>query len=948
MWKKRFFYTFLTIVSLAVLCAVLGMVRNFIRKIALAHVAEYISCKYFAHEKPQLDFAARTVVFSAEKSEILRDFDLKGKVTFSFPVKFFELPWNAFPASIAVDGVEWDLNLQTKTLNKHPLQAVIDKIMAQNIKGKHSKTPDFITYGTLKLTNPEGKTRNSKVRSILKNNKDFKLLGIYAGDMKVNFLYNEKNKQLMGQYQAQQSDFEFFRLSFGLPELFSMHGVGTLSGQILYDFAQKKLEYIRGSAKFGLQSSVQGAIFSLYGSRSGMINWEFLNAQNWQIELRNATSGRPFRTKLHYLILSQNTMEHNSVNFDGEIEFIPATFRESFGLEFDRRTAALRHRLVGKWNMNDKSWELSRLDAGKRIPQVKLKWKDFDIAFQNRSFKLSGTGAQSDHFAFRYELEMENADWKDRSKNAVITSHAKLEGDCILSLSDDTLKPVATGKLTCAVADGAFDNTRFLLKNIYINFSPDAGNKTKYQFSIGDFALGIPDLRNGLRIEIPRLEGETGVSQFNISAPSLTLKYRDFAELSSIGKWSLKRNEENNQTVFKTSGLQGKIGGEKFKANKISAVIEKKALNWNCDLSMSDLKAGINTFLADELNFSLNGESMNDGVFAYRKIVVKPVQWQFNSEFFRCSSPTSVFNIEFDADKKWKQWSFDAGQFSFVCGGRNYIVPDLACREDNRGQYSDGYFNGHGTPYRGKFSYTRPSGAKILTVKNGSIDGTYEFFRGLTGDIRLFEKDKLLAAALQFDELKMKNSLYEHGSFGFEMNRNNGFEFVSFDGISSGGTAKVKFNGKKSGGVNEFEVRNFPAKYIENILQVQEGTLSGLFDGTVTVPEKEFFNPLKIRTFKLQNNQVMRLRFGSLDRYAQKSTSIEDKFASDALKDFFAKLLILDYHKVGNYNVLDVKALGKSTELLPYEFDLKEKKLKKSDVSLFNSEVEVIMKYIMK
>ena len=48
-----------------------------------------------------------------------------------------------------------------------------------------------------------------------------------------------------------------------------------------------------------------------------------------------------------------------------------------------------------------------------------------------------------------------------------------------------------------------------------------------------------------------------------------------------------------------------------------------------------------------------------------------------------------------------------------------------------------------------------------------------------------------------------------------------------------------------------------------------------------------------------------------------------------ALKDFFAKSLTLDYHKVGNYKVLDVKALGKSTDLLPYEFDIKEKKLKK-------------------
>ena len=90
----------------------------------------------------------------------------------------------------------------------------------------------------------------------------------------------------------------------------------------------------------------------------------------------------------------------------------------------------------------------------------------------------------------------------------------------------------------------------------------------------------------------------------------------------------------------------------------------------------------------------------------------------------------------------------------------------------------------------------------------------------------------------------------------------------------------------------------------------------------------------------------MRLRFGVLEKYAQIGNSIEDKFAADAVKDFFAKSLVLDYHRVGKYNVLDMKAVGKSVDLLPYEFDVKEKKLKKSEISLFNSEVEVIMKYM--
>ena len=92
----------------------------------------------------------------------------------------------------------------------------------------------------------------------------------------------------------------------------------------------------------------------------------------------------------------------------------------------------------------------------------------------------------------------------------------------------------------------------------------------------------------------------------------------------------------------------------------------------------------------------------------------------------------------------------------------------------------------------------------------------------------------------------------------------------------------------------------------------------------------------------------MRMRLGALEKYAGKGNSVEDDFACEALKDFFAKTLTLDYHKVGDYMVLNVNTLGKSTDLLPYEYDVKEKKLKKSDVSLFNSEVEVSMKYMMK
>lgn len=947
MWQKRFFYIFLTIITLTVLTAILGTARHFIRIAVLKTAAQKISIKYFEGEAPQVDLKKRTVVFSAAKSELLRQYELHGRVTFSFPVRFFEFPWNLNNASIAVDGVTWNLDLKRTTLNNRPLKELAEKLTFYKNRS-NKKLPDLITYGTLNLTNPEGKTRKLFMRSIFKSNNDYRLLGVYAGDMKVNFLFNENTKKLIGQYQAQQSDFEFFRLSFGLPELFTMNGVGTLAGQFQYDAEKKRLEYIRGGAEFGMGGSIQGSIFSLYGSRRGMINWEYLNAQNWQIELRNAVSGRPFRTKLHYLVLSQNTMEQNSVSFDGEIEFNPTTFRDSFGLEFDRRTAALRHRLVGKWNMNDKSWELSRLDAGKRIPQVKLKWNDFALAFQNRSFKLSGAGAQSDHFAFRYELEMANADWKDKNNNAVITSHAKLEGDCILSLSDDTLKPVATGKISCEVADGAFDNTRFLLKNVYLHFSPDAGGRTKYQFSVGNFAVGIPDLRNGIHVSIPRLEGESSMTALKISAPSLNIKYRDVINVASGGAWKLQRLQESNKLRFETSSLRGVTVGERFRAEKISALFEEKAMQWSCDYSMHNIKTGVNIFSAAELHGSVRGESVNDGVFAYRSIDINPVNWKYNGKIFRCSSPSSFFNIAFNPDKKWRKWDFNAGQFSLTYGGRNYIVPGLVCREENRGTYSDGSFNGHGTPYRVKFSYTRPEKSKNITVKNGNIEGSYEFFRGLAGDISLLNKDKLMAAKLQFDDFKMKDSRWRHGALGAELNRHGNFELVSFNGNSSTDTAVIKFIGKKQNGTSEFEVRNLPAKYVENTLKAAEGTLSGLFDGKVTMPRKEFFNPFKIQTFYLKNNQVMRLRLGALDKYAQKGNSIEDMFASDALKDFFAKSLTLDYHKVGQYKVLNVKALGKSTDLLPYEYDVKEKKLKKSDVALFNSEVEVIMKYMMK
>ena len=116
MWKKHLFYSFLACAVLAVLTFIVLSAQYFFRRHALEIAAEKISCQFFAGEKAEIDFYARTVVFSAEKSEILHKYHLGGKVIFVFPVKFFEVPWRAHLASVTVDGVTWDLNLKEKML----------------------------------------------------------------------------------------------------------------------------------------------------------------------------------------------------------------------------------------------------------------------------------------------------------------------------------------------------------------------------------------------------------------------------------------------------------------------------------------------------------------------------------------------------------------------------------------------------------------------------------------------------------------------------------------------------------------------------------------------------------------------------------------------------------------------------------------------------------------
>ena len=950
MWKKHLFYTFLTCAVLAVLALIVLSVQYMLRRQALKITAEKISSQFFAGEKAEIDFAARKVVFTAEKSEILHKYHINGKVIFAFPVKFFENPWRAHLASVTADGVTWDLNLKEKTLNGFRREELFDEIFQQlTAIGSYNsgKIPDFITYGKLKLTNPEGKKRLVEIRSIFKSFNDNRLLGVYAGDMKVNFLYRKPTGKIIGQYQAERSDFEFFRLSFGLPELFSMTGVSTLAGQFQYDIASQKIDYIRGSSRFGMEASVKGAIFSIFGSRNGVINWEYLNSENWQIELRNAVSGRPFRSKLNYLVLSQNTMEQNALSFDGEIEFNSNSFKDIFGLELDGRTANIRHHIVGKWNMNEKSWELSRLDTQKRVPHVKIKWNDFDITFQGQSFKLSGSGAQADHFGFHYELEMANADWKDRKGNTVIAAQAKLEGDCILSLAADTLKPIATGKLSCAVADGVFGKSRFILKNAYLNFSPDRVAKNKYQFSVGELKLGIPDLQRGVIFTAPRLAGDVAEAKTLISAPSLKVTYRDIAELESKGKWSIRRTGDENLT-FGSSAVRGSVGGEKVSIRKISGELKKENIfSGDFEYTLNSIVFGGNLFNADRVKGNIVYELSGAGFPVFRTLAVVPEKWTVREKNIKMFSPSSKFNIIFK-DGRWDNFNCDLGQASLTFKGHEYLLLNLLLTESNRGGYSDGSITCRGVPYKFSMTYTRPQKSYAVTVKNGMAEGRGKSLNGVTGEMKFIPENRSLEGDIQYAEFKMSDSQWENGIFAFDADVKNGFELVKFNGTSAAEMAKIAFVRRNSRGENEFEVKNFPAKYIEDTLGLIPGDLSGIFNGTVVIRKGVFFDPAKIISFKLKNNIVSRLRFDSLQKYAQVGDSVEDCFAIDALKDFFAESLQLDYRSVGRYKVLNLKAVGKSTDLLPYEFDVKEKKLKKSDVALFNSEIEIMMKYILK
>ncbi|MBR2508492.1 MAG: hypothetical protein IKB71_01970 [Lentisphaeria bacterium] len=946
---KRIVNILFAVFATAVLLGILYAARQVIRRIALEQAAFQISEKFFKDIQYTVDYKKRQVIFAENEVEFLRKHKLKGKVIFDCPVKFFELPWRVNTARITVEGVRWELDLKNRKLNgfdRDEFPASVRSELDRFKNAANGKYPAFMTVGTLTLINPEGKSRELAMRSIFQELRDKTyLLGIHAGDMKVNFFYRDDSKKIIGQYQAQQSDFEFIRLSFGIPELFDMHGVGKLSGQFCYDTKLQKLDYVRGSSDFGLQASIKGSIFTLYGNRSGKINWEYLNPQNWQIELRNATSMTPVRAGLHYFVLSQNTLEKDALSFDGEIEFNPLSFKEMFGLELDRRTANIRHRIVGKWDMAKKSWELSRLETQKRVPQVKFKWNNAEVAFQWQNFKLSGRGAQADHFGFHYELDMSNLDWKDKTGNTVIGTQSKLEGDCILSLSDDTLKPVSTGKISCAVADGAFGKSRFLVSNAFLNFAPDGNGRTRYHFACGNLKVGIPDLQKGVVFSSPRFEGSVSSRKIAMESPALSVRYRDDFLLSG-GKWFVVRNENEKNIRFELPDLSGSWRNKKLTAGKISGSIVSDGKLLYIDSRSGRINYADDTFTSDSLNCLLEGEFPTAGNFICRRLTLKPEVWKIRNHWFSAEAPRGALSMTFNENQLWHNRTFEADKIKVDYQGSEYVIPQIIAGELNNGKYCDGLIKNTVLPYRFDITYTRKNSDIIL--KNGRITFNGNILWGLTGDIKLQDEDDFLNAKLQYAEYKPVGIAWENGTLGLHGRVSSGFEVTDFSGTVSENMAKVRFVKRDKNGISEFEVKNFPAKYVEHTLGLPANSFNGMFEGTVTANGGAVLNPFKIRTFYLKNNHVLRMRLGALEKYAGKGNSVEDDFACAALRDFFAKTLTLDYHGVGNYMVLNVNTLGKSTDLLPYEYDVKEKKLKKSDVSLFNAEVEVSMKYMMK
>ena len=947
--SKRTVNILIILLSLLILLALLYAARCWIRRIALESAADAVSRRFFHGGSYEINYRQRTVAFAETDVELLKKYKLNGKVSLYFPVRFFELPWRTNLRRITVEGVHWDLDLQKKTVNGFKMNEFLKSVQGEfaNFRSANGKIPAFMTVGDLNLTNPEGRTRKLAVKSIFDDLNDFYLLGIHAGDMKVNFLYNSNEKKVVGQYLAKQSDFEFFRLSFGIPEVFAMSGVENLSGQFCYDIAKRKLEYIRGSSDFGVQAGIKGSIFTLYGSRRGRISWEYLNPQNWHIELRNAFAAAPVRAGLYYFVISQNTLEKDALNFDGELEFNQSSFKNMFGLELDRRTSAIRHRIVGKWDMQQKTWELSRLDTQKRVPHVKLKWNDFDIAFQGQSFKLSGSGAQSDHFGFHYELEMGNVDLRDRRKNIIIGSQVKLEGDCILSLSGDTLEPVSTGSIICSVADGAVEQSRFLLKNIKLTFAPDTDGGNKYAFSVGEMKFGVPDFRSGVNLGMKYLDGRISLNEILLGVSEMNLKYGGL-ELQSRGNPELRGSRRSENFDVLLPGFSGRLNHEKVSVGKIKGKFALNKNNWSWDGVVNTVKIGKNIFNAESVQTAVKGDIASQYLPVCRNVSLIPHNWKFKNDWISCASPSSSFNCSSTAEGVWARRNLDLGQMIVNFRNREYILPEMTIAEVNHGQYADGNLKCQGTPCRFDITYTRKNNDAGIVLKSGSFESDTENIRGINGDVKFRNDNDFLSAAIRYAELKQNDRILENGNIKFAVSRRNGVELNGFDGTFAAELSKISYAGKNKRGENIFEVRNFPAKYIESTLGVPEGMLSGMFNGRISVSADDFYNPFKIQTFSLKNNYVARMRMGVLESFAQKGNSVEDCFAADALKDFFAKTLVLEYNKVGNNNILDIKALGKSTELLPYEFDIKERKLKRSKVALFNSEVEVIMKYIIK
>ena len=119
MSEKRIVNVIFTVFAVAVLLAVLYAVRLMIHRITLERAASQISKKYFNNSGYVVKHSTRQIVFAENELELLKKHKLQGRVVFTFPVKFFELPWQVNLSRISVEGVQWELDLKNRKVKIH-------------------------------------------------------------------------------------------------------------------------------------------------------------------------------------------------------------------------------------------------------------------------------------------------------------------------------------------------------------------------------------------------------------------------------------------------------------------------------------------------------------------------------------------------------------------------------------------------------------------------------------------------------------------------------------------------------------------------------------------------------------------------------------------------------------------------------------------------------------